>query len=256
MNTMRSGLVSITFRKLSPEQICEIAATAGLECIEWGGDIHVPHGDLQAARAVSTLTKQHGLSVSSYGSYYRLGASEGPSKQEVVETAAALNAPLIRVWAGNKGSNDLAVEARRKIVADLKELAEIAKNEEIDIGLEFHGGTLTDTAASTVQLLEETSHSNVKTFWQPPVAMHEDECVAGLKLILPWLANVHAFHWWPDASARRQLSDGAERWKQYLQTIRDAGKSPDVLLEFVAKDDPALLLQETETLHYLLQGDR
>ena len=51
-----SGLVSVSFRKESPEAIVAAAAQAGLQGIEWGGDIHVPCGDIENAKRVSALT--------------------------------------------------------------------------------------------------------------------------------------------------------------------------------------------------------
>jgi 3-dehydroshikimate dehydratase len=40
------GLVSVTFRKLTPVEVAGLVKKGGLKSIEWGGDIHVPHGDL------------------------------------------------------------------------------------------------------------------------------------------------------------------------------------------------------------------
>ena len=103
---MRSGLVSITFRKLSPAQIVDLVCRAGLEGIEWGGDVHVPHGEVARAREVGRITSDAGLAVASYGSYYRAGHGEGAPFETILQTAAELKAPLIRVWAGIKGSAD------------------------------------------------------------------------------------------------------------------------------------------------------
>ena len=58
-----SGLVSVTFRKLSPAEIVDLVRQAGLNCIEWGGDIHVPHGDCVRAREVRQRTLAAGLTV-------------------------------------------------------------------------------------------------------------------------------------------------------------------------------------------------
>lgn len=44
-------LTSVTFRRMKPEEILRVAARAGIEGIEWGGDVHVPAGDLAAAAA-------------------------------------------------------------------------------------------------------------------------------------------------------------------------------------------------------------
>ncbi|MNI10046.1 hypothetical protein D3C73_631400 [compost metagenome] len=53
---IRTGLVSVTFRRLSVEEIVMMVQKAGLQDIEWGGDIHVPHGNFQRAHEVAKLT--------------------------------------------------------------------------------------------------------------------------------------------------------------------------------------------------------
>ena len=58
-----AGLVSISFREERPETILREAADAGLSGIEWGGDVHVPPGDLDTARSVARLTAGAGLQV-------------------------------------------------------------------------------------------------------------------------------------------------------------------------------------------------
>src|SRR4051812_49693737 len=108
MNQLRTGLVSVTFRALGPQQVVELVRQANLDAIEWGGDIHVPHGDTARAREVRTMTLDAGLAVAAYGSYYRAAVSDadGLPFARVLETAVALEAPTIRVWAGNKASAD------------------------------------------------------------------------------------------------------------------------------------------------------
>lgn len=69
----RAGLVTVTFRQLSPEKIVETAKLAGLEVLERGGDVHVPAGDTRRAREVAVLTQEAGLQTVGYGSYYRVG---------------------------------------------------------------------------------------------------------------------------------------------------------------------------------------
>ena len=41
------GLVSISFRKNTVEEIFEAVKGAGLSCIEWGSDVHAPYNDSQ-----------------------------------------------------------------------------------------------------------------------------------------------------------------------------------------------------------------
>lgn len=247
---MRAGLVTISFRPLSPENIVTLAAGAGLECLEWGGDVHVPSGDAVAAERVGRLTRDAGLAVAAYGSYYRLGESEakGLAFEAVLESAVALGAPVIRVWAGEKGSADVDAAGRAAVEADAWRIAEVSQRAGVIIGYEFHGGTLTDTIESTTALLDATEHPAIRSLWQPPVKMPPDECLSGLARVMPRLAHVHAFHWVEGFQDRRPLAEGADRWKRYLGAIRTAGKDPDVLLEFLPNDDPSLLGREAATL--------
>ena len=69
---IKAGICSITFRRKNPDEIVRLAEQAGLDAIEWGGDVHVPAGDTAVARRVGQITLDAGLSVSSYGSYERV----------------------------------------------------------------------------------------------------------------------------------------------------------------------------------------
>ena len=54
---MKSGIISVTFRPKTRAEIVELSKEAGLESIIWGGDIHVPHGDLSAAKEAPSFVK-------------------------------------------------------------------------------------------------------------------------------------------------------------------------------------------------------
>ena len=149
-----SGACSVTFRQLKPEEIVDLVVRAGLDVIEWGGDVHVPHGDVHRARQVQQMTADAGIRVASYGSYYTLagGEKEEPDFSRVLETAVALGAPMIRVWAGDKGSANTDETYRQLVVDETCRIADLAATEDIAISYEFHSGTLTDseiTAKST-----------------------------------------------------------------------------------------------------------
>lgn len=251
---MRPGLVSITFRQLTPSEIVNRAAKAGLACIEWGGDIHVPHGDVSRAREVAALTTAHGLTVSAYGSYLRLADPEAPPDEAVIETALALGAPTIRIWAGKKGSADTSAQERLAVADAALRLADAAAAAGLTISYEFHGGTLTDTPESAVRLLQEAPHPAIRSFWQPPVGMADADCLASMDAVMSVLSNVHAFHWWPDSETRLPLASGRSRWIQFLRKIRAAGHDPDVLLEFLPDNDPDLLPRESSALKEILQA--
>ena len=122
---IRSALVSITFRKLSPAEIIGLVKQAGLDGIEWGGDVHVPHGDVARAGEVRRMTEDAGLQVSAYGSYYRVGHEEPCPFEQIVETAVALGAPDIRVWAGKQGSEASDAAYRNLVVDTSRRIADL-----------------------------------------------------------------------------------------------------------------------------------
>lgn len=253
-----SGLVSITFRKLAPFEIVKLVLKAGLEAIEWGGDVHVPHGNLEKARDVRKLTADADLSVAAYGSYYRVGVSEaeGLSFEKVLETAATLEAPTIRVWAGNQGSQDTRPELRQTIIEESRRIAEIAAGEGISVSFEYHKNTLTDTNASAQQLLGEIRHRNVRTYWQPPIGASIEYCLEGLRGVLPYLTNIHVFHWLAKNGEieQRPLAEAAQPWKRYLDVIDHSGREHYSMIEFIMGDSPNQLFMDAAALKSWLSG--
>lgn len=251
---IRSGLVSITFRKLEPAEIARLAAMAGLEGIEWGGDVHVPHGDLANARTVRRITEESGLTVTSYGSYYCVGESEeqGLAFEKVLDTASELGAPLIRVWAGKRPSESADAAYRSKVVRESRRIADLAAAAGLTIAYEFHGNSLTDTNASAVHLLEEVAHDRVTSYWQP-VGRSLDYCIRGIQAILPWLSNIHVFHWSGTPIERRPLEEGYEIWKGYLEKVLESERNHWAMLEFVRDDSPEMFLRDAAVLKKLLR---
>lgn len=251
---MTPGLVSVTFRPLSAERIVELCVENGLRGIEWGGDVHVQHGNLAVAEEVRELTLRSGVCVVAYGSYYRIAASDGPSFSDVLETAVVLGAPVIRVWAGEMGSADVDPAYRARVASDALRCADLAARRGVGIAYESHEGTLTDTLESTLQLLSETEHPSIRTLWQPPHGKPLEFCKEWLHAVVPRLAHIHAFHWWPDSTARRPLAEGVGRWAVYLDLLRSEGWDGPVLLEFVKDDEPANLCADAATLCSLCAG--
>lgn len=248
---IKTGLLSITFRKLSWEQVLHLAAEAGLDAIEWGGDIHVPHGDIERAAEVGRRTREAGLEIASYGSYYYAGNTEkGKPFEAVLSAAVALQAPAIRVWAGDRGSDVSDALWRTGVVEDTRRIAELAAREGISIDFEYHRNTLTDTAESAIALLRDIDHPNVRCNWQPPYPGDFEASRRTLDAVLPWLANVHVFHWLP--GQRLPLSEGKADWQQYVSVIAAQSGKPYMMLEFVKDDSPEQFRSDAETLLALL----
>ncbi|MFC4403381.1 sugar phosphate isomerase/epimerase family protein [Gracilibacillus xinjiangensis] len=242
---MKIGLCSVTFREKAVEEVIELAVQAGLESIEWGGDIHVPAGDLENARKVAELTRFHGLQVSSYGSYYKAGESE--NFDEVVKTAEALGASGIRIWPGNKGSKDADKKYRELVVNDIRRISELAKKVNISIHIEYHGGTLTDTKESARMLMNDIFDDNVWLYWQPSNDVSFEERLASIEAVQEWISNVHIFHW-ESWDHRYALADGKRYWLAYLSKIMSDGNQRHILIEFVREDSIEQFKQDARQL--------
>lgn len=242
------GLVSVTFRKLSPHEIVDLARQAGLAGIEWGGDVHVPHGDLACAGEVAAMTTGAGLRVMAYGSYYRVGHDHELPFESVLDTARALGAPVVRVWAGDQPSARADAAYWARIVEESRRIGDLAGEAGLRVVFEFHSGTLTDSNDSARRLIEQVAHPAVGMYWQPVVGQDVAYNVAGLRAMLPWLVNAHVFHWGPTTQDRHPLADGTDEWRQYLAVMRASGRPHGALLEFVPGDAPEAFLRDAATL--------
>ncbi len=254
MSTIHPGLVSITFRQLSPTEIIQLVTRAQLRAIEWGGDVHVPHGDLVAARDVRQQTLAAGLQVAAYGSYYRVSHAETGSFDAVLAAAVALGAPTIRVWAGKQGSAEADEAYWSAVIEDSGRIADLAARAGTKIAYEFHANTLTDTNESARRLLSEVNHPNIRSYWQPPRYSTVANNLAGIDAVAPWLDNIHLFHWHRTSGARETLATGEGDWQQYLEKVAELEGDRFALLEFVRDDSPEEFLQDASTLRAWLHA--
>lgn len=244
---IRTGLCSVTLRARPADEVVAISAAAGLEAIEWSADTHVPPGAVGTAESVRAATEAAGLRVASYGSYYRAGHDDPDGFEAVLESARALGAPRVRVWAGATASADATPVERVAVASAAREAADRAAADGIEVGFEFHGGTLTDDVDSALALLDAVAGARVATYWQPSEGLPEDEALAGLRRLLERVTAVHVFSWWP-GQERRRLAERESLWRGAFELLA-AGRSPvDALLEFVPGDDPALVAGEARTL--------
>lgn len=244
------GLCSVTLRSLDAVEVIDVVRRAGLECVEWGGDVHVPPGDAVAAEEVRSRCADAGVRVASYGSYFRAGVHEPADARAVIDTAVALGAPRVRIWAGDVGSGDADQRTWAAVVDAVRAITELAGDCGVQVGLEFHRGTLTDTAEATVRLVGEIGAA-ITTYWQPPVALDDAAALAGLRTVAAHVSALHVFSWSP-TGARLALAQRESLWQQAFSAVADDGIGHDALLEFVADDDPHAVLTDAATLRQLL----
>ncbi|WP_405087589.1 sugar phosphate isomerase/epimerase family protein [Microbispora sp. NBC_01389] len=250
---LTAGMCSVTYRPLPPERIIALARQAGLEHIEWGQDAHVRLGDEAGVGRLGEATRAAGLSVSALGSYYRAGVPADPEEAErlwrqVLAAARALGTPRVRVWAGDLASASAGPADRRRTLDRLKRCVDSAGD--IVVATEFHAGTLTDEIESALSMLVEVP--GLRTYWQPPNGMPDDEALAGLRAVLDHVDAVHVFSWWPTSEDRLPLDHRAALWRAVMGVLASTGRRIDASLEFVPGDDPGMLTGEAATLRRYL----
>lgn len=247
------GMVSATFRGKPAEEIIRLCGEAKLQAVEWSENSHVMPGDEEGSAELYRRTSEAGLAIAAYGSYYRLGQNENPEEvfRRSLDSAAALHAPIIRVWAGDKPSAQVEDPERRKIAKEAALLGKMAAEKGIKVAFEWHRNTLTDTNETAMELLKNAAQENLYCLWQPTTELDMRERMAGLRMLgeRERLLNLHIYYWVEDV--RRPLSEGVDKWRQYLAQVPRT-KDRFGLLEFVMGDTEQQLLEDAHTLRQLL----
>jgi sugar phosphate isomerase/epimerase len=249
------ALCSVTFRTLTPDEIVALAAETGLAAIEWGGDVHVPPGDLDRARSVRALTERYGLTVSSYGSYLQPPRDPPDAVAAALATAQALGAATIRVWPGPRGrdSADYTAAEREAVAAELRAMADSAAEAGLTISLEYHPRNLTDDLASARALLAAVARPSLYSYWQPRPGLPLAEALAEVHALAPDLSHLHVFAW-DDAMRRYPLADHESYWRSVFDALREnRWRGPRyAMIEFVQGDSIVAFRQDSATLRRLL----
>ena len=248
------GLTSVTFRGLSASEIIKYCCDCGISSIEWGSDVHVPEGDIENALAVKAECDKNGITVSSYGSYYKCGEYEDAEEtfKKYVDVAKALGAPTIRIWVGNANYEDATEEYIEAIVAELKTICDMAAKENIEIGCEFHQGSLCNNSAHSLDIVKRVDRGNFGMYFQFDPNDSVDENVNTLKSFLPILKNVHVFNYQQGARYFLNELNGVEMWNEYVRVLKENNISTTLMFEFLKNPTYEGLLEETKILKSII----
>lgn len=250
---IKTGLVSVTFRELSVEEVVATAKKAGLEGIEWGGDVHVPAGDIAAAENARKLTEEAGLSVFAYGSYFRPGMCEDAAEEfkPVLASAVALGAPVIRVWAGAKWSWYADEAYSNKVIADTQIICDMAAEKNIKIAYEYHGWTLTDNPMSARDAKERVGRDNMRLYWQPNYCCSKEDNELALQILMPHMDYIHVFYWTP-VGEKLAFEGALDIWKKYVEFIKADNKDHCLMMEFVKDGKVEQLFEDVKALKSII----
>ncbi len=241
------GLVSVSFRELSYQQIIKECKANGLKFIEWGSDVHAPVNDIERLNDIAKLQKENDIICSSYGTYFRLGVNDNSELSDYIKAAKILGTDILRLWCGNIGSAEFTDEYKKEFYAICKEAAKIAEENDVYLCMECHNNTLTDDKDAAKALMEEINSKHFLMYWQPNQFKSFEYNLECIKLLLPWITHIHIFNW--EGKEKYPLKDGIEIWEKYISVL---DKPHTFLLEFMPDGKIETLPEETAALNILL----
>lgn len=242
----KKGLVSISFRQLSPAQIIELMKESGLTLVEWGSDVHAPCNDEKKLKEIARLQRENGIICSSYGTYFRLGVNSPRELPDYISAAKVLGTSVLRLWCGAKSSKEYTEDEKKLLFTDCVEAASIAEKEGVTLCLECHRGTFTDEKDSSLELMTAVDSKSFRMYWQPEVIHTVEENMEYARAISEYTVNIHVFNW--DKNKKYPLSEATDTWKKYLECF-DGGQA--LLLEFMPDDRPESLKTEAAALRII-----
>ncbi len=244
------GVVSVSFRPLSPEEILQGMVKAGLKYIEWGSDAHAPCTDDARLDELVELMKKYDVTCSSYGSYFRLGVNPIEELPDYLKATKKLGTNICRIWAGRAPLEEMTPEWRKMIIEEGKKAARLAEEAGVILCTECHRLTMTQTKEYALELMEGVNSPNFRTYWQPNPDDSDEENIAYIRLLKPYIEHLHVFYW-PN-NVRISLENGIENWKQYMKAFE--GQQKTMLLEFMYDGQITTLPAEAGFLRQIIEG--
>jgi sugar phosphate isomerase/epimerase len=181
------------------------------------------------------------LEVAAFGSYVNPLMDDYEQQMETaLRIAQTLGSNLIRVWSGGGPSKSVRPNDRRLIALRLKTMCQWAAINGITVATEMHNNNLTDTAETTLQLIEDVGLPGLKTYYQPCFRKDADDFYAGAKLVGPYLANVHAQNAKPlgnGSFAACAIADGVVNYEKIVAILRSYNYDGYLEVEFVHGED-------------------
>ncbi len=246
-NKYISGLASVSFRQHSPLEILEATVAANLSCIEWGSDVHAPCNDKARLREIAEMQKEFGIVCSSYGTYFKLGATPIEELERYIDAAKILDTDILRIWCGTKCGDEYSLQEKQMLTEECRKAAEIASRVGVTLCMECHKNTLTQKPEDALALMKEVDSSHFQMYWQPFQWQTKAENVAYAKSISDFTRNIHVFHWKEDQ--KLSLHDGIDEWRCYLAQF---STPRTLLLEFMPDNSLSTLITEAKALRDII----
>ena len=241
------GLVSVSFRPLSPREILDYLRMSGLSFVEWGSDIHAPCDNAENLNAIAAMQKDAGVTCCSYGTYYRLGVQAPEEILPYIRAAKVLGTDILRVWCGNQSYAKYAPEETDALFAAAREVARYAQENGVTICLECHNNTFTEELEGALRIMEAVDSPHFRMYYQPNQFKPHAVNIAYAKAIAPYTTHLHVFHW--EGSDKFPLAQGLDKWRDFLPYFMGDHM---LLLEFMPDNRVESLPEEARALKELI----
>lgn len=238
------GLVSVSFRDKTPQEILSAMKESGLSFIEWGSDVHCPP---ESAKEISDLQNKYGIKCSSYGTYFKLGVTPIDELKQYIDAAKILGTNILRLWCGNKNSQDYSESEKEALFTECRQAEKIARNNGVILCMECHIKTYTNKKESAHELMQEVGSPHFRMYWQPSQFTTKDENIAYAKLISPFTECIHVFNW--KEKEKYPLILAKDIWREYLGCFEG---EKTLLLEFMPDGKIETLKTEADALREIV----
>lgn len=237
---MKVGLCTISSKEDSVENIAQIARRAGADGIEVWGDGHIGDDSPERCQQISSTGSENGLEIPVYGSYLRPGSSDFDDRLSAeLETADALDATFIRVWAGEQEYQNCTDEHWERTISDLDRLGDAAERVGIAVTVERHAGTVTNRTDGAAALIDQVDRPEIGLNWQPLFEHGPEAVIDDAERLADRTNNVHMQAVYePETDERCALADAYFDVDSVLRAFERVGFDGYVELEFVTQRSP------------------
>lgn len=276
---LKLSVFTVASPDLTPEQLCEAVAEAGIDGIEWRCKETAPHllneppsfwgnnlctlppsADDNQIRRFAQAASSHNRQAISVTPYLSCGDIEGT--EQIMRLAKRLGATMIRAgvpgYDRSRNYNELFEQATNY----LREVQHLARTYGIKAVVETHHLTIAPSASLAHRLVSPFNPDHIGVLYDPGNMVYEgyENYRMGLELLGPYLAHVHVKNagWQPPAAADQQqdplqsiewsagwrpIANGQVPWKQVLRDLKAVGYDGWLGLEDFSQtyDTPAML---------------
>lgn len=237
------GLASVSFRENEPLEIIKEASKCGLNCIEWGSDVHAPVYNEENLKNIKSECDKYGIVCSSYGTYFRIGEYSTDKLYDYIKSAKTLGTDILRVWCGNKDAHEYSEEEKEVFFEECKKIAKIAEKENVKICMECHRNSFVSKIEPALLLMKTVSSPNFRMYWQPDPFVSVTENLEYAEKISDYTEIIHVFNW--IKGKQYPLKKAVDIWKMYLSKFHN---NIPALLEFMPDGKIESLKEETNAL--------